>query len=221
MRERLGDRCVVGKDTALTARELRADPVGAVLRADDPLAHRDHLKLADLAGRRWFQFPDGTDPIWQAYWNGGEPREGPVVRVVQECVQAVLWNGTVGITPLGHKMPDGLATVPLVEMEPSNVVVVWNEGDTNPNAARLYYQRAQEPRRPNPPKTNSSPQRGKAAISPLSRRMCAPRSRVRFGCSTGAWTRRLRCCRTARQGCQFPCAGALPGTLLRLLRGRC
>ncbi|WP_218007507.1 LysR family transcriptional regulator [Nocardia vinacea] len=119
-------------DTALTARELRADPVGAVLRADDVLAHRDHLKLADLAGRRWFQFPDGTDPIWQTYWNGGEPREGPVVRVVQECVQAVLWNGTVGITPLGHKMPDGLATVPLVDMAPSSVVVVWNEGDTNP-----------------------------------------------------------------------------------------
>src|SRR5262249_54220861 len=35
-------------DTALTVRELRADPVGALLRADDPLAHRDHLKLADL-----------------------------------------------------------------------------------------------------------------------------------------------------------------------------
>ncbi|WP_225726414.1 MULTISPECIES: LysR substrate-binding domain-containing protein [unclassified Nocardia] len=118
--------------TALTVRELRADPVGAVLRADDPLAHRDHLKLTDLAGRRWFQFPDGTDPIWQTYWNGGEPREGPTVRVVQECVQAVLWNGTVGITPLGHTVPDGLAAVPLIDMAPSRVVVVWNEGDANP-----------------------------------------------------------------------------------------
>ncbi|WP_433733255.1 LysR substrate-binding domain-containing protein [Nocardia sp. CA-129566] len=119
-------------DTALTARELRADPVGAVLRADDPLARRDQLKLADLAGRRWFQFPDGTDPVWQTYWNGGEPREGPIVRVVQECVQAVLWNGTVGITPLGHTVPAGLAAVPLIDMAPSRVVVVWNEGDTNP-----------------------------------------------------------------------------------------
>ncbi|MFE3225551.1 LysR substrate-binding domain-containing protein [Nocardia sp. NPDC059228] len=119
-------------DTALTVRELRADPVGAVLRADDPLAHRDHLKLTDLADRRWFQFPAGTDPLWQTYWNGGEPREGPVVRVVQECVQAVLWNGTVGITPLGHNVPEGLAVVPLIDMAPSRVVVVWNEGDANP-----------------------------------------------------------------------------------------
>lgn len=71
-------------ETGLTVHELRADPVGAVLRADDPLAGRDHLQLADLADRRWFQFPEGTDPVWRSYWNGGEPREGPVVRAVQE-----------------------------------------------------------------------------------------------------------------------------------------
>jgi DNA-binding transcriptional LysR family regulator len=112
--------------------ELRSDPVGAVLRADDPLAGRDHLKLVDLADRRWFQFPQGTDPLWQAYWNGGEPREGPVVRVVQECLQAVLWNGTIGITPLGHDHPEHLAVVPLVDMAPSRVVAAWNENDTNP-----------------------------------------------------------------------------------------
>ncbi|MDR6974159.1 DNA-binding transcriptional LysR family regulator [Streptomyces sp. 3330] len=119
-------------ETALTVRELRADPVGVVLRADDPLARRGTLKLADLGDRRWFRFPRGTDPAWQAYWNGGEPREGPVVRVVQECLQAVLWNGTVGLAPLGHDLPAELAVVPLIDMAPSRVVAVWNEGDPNP-----------------------------------------------------------------------------------------
>ncbi|MFF5768584.1 LysR substrate-binding domain-containing protein [Streptomyces tanashiensis] len=119
-------------DTGLRVHELRADPVGAVLRADDPLAGRTHLRLADLAGRRWFQFPDGTDPLWWSYWNGDEPREGPVVRAVQECRQAVLWNGTVGMTPLGHDMPEGLTAVPLTDMAPSRVVAVWNADDTNP-----------------------------------------------------------------------------------------
>ncbi|WP_405411970.1 LysR substrate-binding domain-containing protein [Streptomyces decoyicus] len=119
-------------DTALTVRELRTDPVGAVLLADDPLARRDHLELADLADRRWFQFPQGTDPVWQSYWNGGKPREGPVVRVVQECLQAVLWNSTVGLAPLGHDLPENLAAVPLVDMAPSRVVTVFNDGDTNP-----------------------------------------------------------------------------------------
>ncbi|MCP2342387.1 LysR substrate-binding domain-containing protein [Actinomadura rupiterrae] len=119
-------------ETGLTVRRLRSDPVGAVLRADDPLAARDQLKLSDLADRQWFQFPEGTDPAWRAYWNGGEPREGPVVRVVQECQQVVLWNGTVGISPLGHEPPEGLALVPLADMEPSHVVVAWKDGDANP-----------------------------------------------------------------------------------------
>ncbi|MFD8420803.1 LysR family transcriptional regulator [Streptomyces sp. NPDC059466] len=119
-------------ETALTVRELRTDPVGVVLRADDPLARRSRLRLADLGERRWFQFPQGTDPIWQSYWNGGVPREGPVVRVVHECLQAVLWNGTIGLAPLGHDLPAELAVVPLIDMAPSRVVAVWNEGDTNP-----------------------------------------------------------------------------------------
>ncbi|MEU6369522.1 LysR substrate-binding domain-containing protein [Streptomyces sp. NPDC046931] len=119
-------------ETGLAVLELRADPVGAVLRADDPLARRDRLRLADLAGRRWFRFPEDTDPIWQSYWNGGETREGPVVRAVQECLQAVLWNGTVGMTPLGHDQPGELVVVPLSDMAPSRVVAAWNEGDANP-----------------------------------------------------------------------------------------
>ncbi|MFC5889975.1 LysR substrate-binding domain-containing protein [Kitasatospora sp. CM 4170] len=118
--------------TGLEVRELRADPVGAVLRADDPLARRAHLELADLVDRRWFRFPDGTDPLWQAYWSGGEPRQGPVVRGVQECLQAVLWNGTVGMTPLGHRPPGELAVVPVVDVPPSRVVVAWNRTDPNP-----------------------------------------------------------------------------------------
>ncbi|MBM4796012.1 LysR family transcriptional regulator [Streptomyces sioyaensis] len=119
-------------ETALTVRTLRTDPVGVVLRADDPLARRDRLRLAELSDRRWFQFPQDTDPSWQSYWNGGTPREGPVVRAVQECLQAVLWNGTVGLAPLGHDLPAELAVVPLTDMVPSRVVAVWNEGDTNP-----------------------------------------------------------------------------------------
>ncbi|MER6844316.1 LysR family transcriptional regulator [Streptomyces platensis] len=119
-------------ETGLRVRALRADPVGALLRAEDPLARHGSVKLADLADRRWFRFPEGTDPRWQSYWNGGESREGPVVRAVQECQQAVLWNGTVGMTLLHHEPAAGLTVVPLTDMAPSRVVAAWNEGDTNP-----------------------------------------------------------------------------------------
>ncbi len=54
------------------------------------------------------------------------------MRTVQECPQAVLWNGTVGLAPLGHDLPAELAVVPLTDMPPSRVVAVWNESDSNP-----------------------------------------------------------------------------------------
>lgn len=119
-------------ETGLAVHELRTDPAGAVLRADDPLARRDRLTLADLAGRQWFQFPADTDTLWQTYWNGGEPREGPVVHTIQECLQAVLWNGTVGLAPLGHEASPHLALVPVTDMPPSRMVAAWKEGDANP-----------------------------------------------------------------------------------------
>lgn len=119
-------------ETGLAVRALRADPVGALLRADDPLAHRATLTSAELADRRWFVFPRGTDPRWQSYWSGGEPRTGPVVRAVEECRQAVRWNGTVGMTPLDDEPGDGLTVVPLTDMEPSRVVVAWRAGDGGP-----------------------------------------------------------------------------------------
>ncbi|MEU0879464.1 LysR family transcriptional regulator [Lentzea sp. NPDC005914] len=108
---------------------LREDPVGAVLRADDPLAHRDHLTTTDLDDRTWFQFPEGTDEIWQNYWNGGKPRQGPTVRAVQECVQSVLWNGTVGLAPLGHDLGSELKVVPIQDLPPSPVVIAWTKDD--------------------------------------------------------------------------------------------
>ena len=119
--------------TGIATHVLRSDSVGVVLRSDDPLAGRDALQLDELAGRRWFRFPDGTDPIWSAYWTGGGTRrDGPIVRTAHECLQAVLWNATVGLIPLGHDLPDGLTAVQIADHPPSRLVVAWNDDDTNP-----------------------------------------------------------------------------------------
>jgi hypothetical protein len=54
-----------------------------------------------------------------------------VVRTLHECLQAALWNGTIGLAPLAHALPDGLTSVPLAGMPLSHLVVAWNS--TNPN----------------------------------------------------------------------------------------
>lgn len=120
-------------ETGISTRVLRADPVGVVLRADDPLAGRDVLRLSDLDDRRWFRLPEGIDPVWRAYWTpAGEIQDGPVVRTVHECLQAVLWNGTIGLTPLAHVLPEGLTAVPLAGMPPSRLVVAWSGDGAEP-----------------------------------------------------------------------------------------
>ncbi|WP_030672642.1 LysR family transcriptional regulator [Streptomyces rimosus] len=123
------------EDSGLTTRVLRSDPVGVVLRPDDPLAGRDSLSIDELADRRWFRLPEGTDPVWNAYWArrpGTAHGEGPVVRTVHECLQSVLWSGTVGLAPLVRSLPGGLTVVPLTDMPPSPLVIAWRSGDTSP-----------------------------------------------------------------------------------------
>ena len=136
-------------DVGIATHVLRADPVGVVLRADDPLARRESLRVRDLAGRPWFQLPGGTDPRWRSYWNGGLPegehRDGPEIRTVQECLQAVLWNGTVGLSPSTHALPDGLVCVPLADLPPSRLVVAWNASNENP-LVRSFVSLAAAPR---------------------------------------------------------------------------
>jgi DNA-binding transcriptional LysR family regulator len=118
----------------LAVTTLRADPVAAVLRADDPLATRSALHLADLAARRWFRFPDGTDPAWSAFWHAAPdgPSEWPIVRTAQECLHAVLWNDAVGLAPMRHRPPGRLVMVPVVDHPPSRLVVARRAADPNP-----------------------------------------------------------------------------------------
>jgi DNA-binding transcriptional LysR family regulator len=122
------------EDKGISTYVLRHDPIGVVLRGDDPLAGQAEVRVSDLDGRPWPQLPAGTDPLWRAFWNAttpdGPPRSGPEVRTIHECLQAVLWNGTIGLAPLGHAVPEGLVVVPLADLPPSPLVVAWSqEGD--------------------------------------------------------------------------------------------
>lgn len=117
---------------------LRSDPVGVLLRANDPLAHHAQLSRHDLDGRHWFRLPDEADPLWRNYWNGSvqadQLSDSPVVRTVQECLQAAMWTGRIGLAPLSQPLPTGLVIVPLVDMPPSDLIVAWHSTNADPLA---------------------------------------------------------------------------------------
>lgn len=119
--------------TGISTHVLHSVAVGVVMRDDDPLACYASVSLADLAGRRWVRLPDGTDPVWAAYWTGGaQDRTSPVMRTIQECLQAVLWNGTSALAPVDQLLPVGLVAVPLSDRPPSELVVAWPKSGRSP-----------------------------------------------------------------------------------------
>ncbi|QFU92452.1 LysR family transcriptional regulator [Amycolatopsis sp. YIM 10] len=131
------------EDNGISTHTLREDPVSALLRADDPLATRESLRLRDLDDRPWFRLADVTDPVWAAYWSGGREREGPKVRTAQECFQAVRWNASVGLMPSGSPLPDGLIAVPLTDLPPCPLVIAWPSKEPN-SLARSFARTAAE-----------------------------------------------------------------------------
>jgi len=120
-------------DTGISMRVLRSVPVGVVMRDDDRLAGRASVSSADLAGRRWVRLPDGTDPIWTAYWTGGaHDGSSPVIRTIQECLQAALWNGTSALAPIDQPLPADLIAVPFADRPPGDLVVAWPKTGQSP-----------------------------------------------------------------------------------------
>ena len=123
-------------DTGIDTAEVGSEPIGVLLRADDPLAGCASLRLGDLRDRRWFRLPDDIDPLWRAYWSGSvdavADRDAPVVRTLQECLVSTLWSGCIGLVPIGHDLPAGLVAVPLVDKSPSRLVVAWRRSDRSP-----------------------------------------------------------------------------------------
>jgi hypothetical protein len=137
-------RCVGHLDVVRVRVRNEAEGRGGVFEAaDQPAAVR--AGTADLADRRWVRLPDGADPVWTAYWTGGAHDDAsPVMRTIQECLRAVVWNGTSALAPVDQPLPTGLVVVPLADRPPSEIVVAW------PKTSRSHLSAASS-RRPESP----------------------------------------------------------------------
>jgi len=120
-------------DDGLAVATIRTDPVGVVVAAADPVATQESTTVAALAGRTWIRLPDGTDPVWAAYWTAADDRpHHPLARTIQECLRSAAWNGTLVIAPLSQALPGGLVCVPLADRPPSRVVLAWRASQPSP-----------------------------------------------------------------------------------------
>lgn len=122
------------EDTGLRSHVLHAEPVGIAVRDDDPLAGHTSVRLADLRSRHWVRLPPDTDSVWSAYWTvaGTADDQAAPVRTIQECLQAVLWDGMSTLAPLSQVTPPGLVTVPVTDRPPSRLALVWQATDRSP-----------------------------------------------------------------------------------------
>jgi DNA-binding transcriptional LysR family regulator len=119
-------------DTSLPQVPVLREPRVLVLARSHPLATRESVCLADLAGAVQVEAP-GASPEWRAWWaidprpDGSRPTYGTAIRSMEEMLEVVAASHEVSIAPqsVADAFPRrDLAYLPLVDAPPSDVVLV-------------------------------------------------------------------------------------------------
>jgi DNA-binding transcriptional LysR family regulator len=109
----------------LDIRAVREQRCYAAVRASDPLASRSVMSRADFRRDASIRFPPGRDAAWTRHWQPVASAAGPVVRSVDECLHAVLWEGAQALVPeqvAGHNVP-GISYVPVRDVPDARLVL--------------------------------------------------------------------------------------------------
>ena len=129
----------------LSLESIEAEPRVFVLPARHPLAGRDRLGLADVAGLPWIaaeKATDGCDPTrWRDDWlvsprpGGDKPIIGAVARTIDEWREHVVAGKGISLCPASAEAfyaRPGLAFVPSLDVPPAELCVAWRASDTAP-----------------------------------------------------------------------------------------
>ena len=136
--------------------EVRSEPRVFVLPAGHPLAEREELSLADVAGLPFVTADlatDGCEPrAWQEDWlitprpGGDVAIIGATARTVDDWCEHVAAGHGVSLCPASaarfHGRP-GVCFVPSAGLPPTTMCVAWRTGDTRP-AVRHFVSMATE-----------------------------------------------------------------------------
>ena len=116
---------------------LYDEPRVLVLPLDHRLAGKESVTVDDIAGE---PLPRVPDPDWNAFWridprpDGSPAPDGPLIEAVEDKAELIAAGQAIAIIPggehTGRLRPD-LTTIPLEDVEPSQVVLATRAGDRN------------------------------------------------------------------------------------------
>jgi DNA-binding transcriptional LysR family regulator len=115
-------------------RHLATEPRIACLPADDPLASRSEISLADLAGHPVVDLPAQLPRLWWNFWavdprpDGSLVRYGPVVSDMEALVHVVAEGAAMAFLPAAARefFPrPGVSYVDVTDLPPSTSALAW------------------------------------------------------------------------------------------------
>jgi DNA-binding transcriptional LysR family regulator len=124
-------------DERLDAITVFEDLRHVALPVDHPLAQRDELTAADLAGLPWLSVP-APDSAWTRFWFRhplGEPLTGAEIRTADEWVPAIEGGRGVAFTMptvMANFPNTQITTRPVTDLEPGAVLLAWRRDDRDP-----------------------------------------------------------------------------------------
>lgn len=113
---------------------LASEPRVACLPADDPLAGRDEVRLAELAGRTVVDIPPPCPRVWWRFWaadprpDGSVVRYGPMVPDMEALLLAVSRGEAMAFLPAAarHFFPrPGVGYVAVPDLPPGTAALAW------------------------------------------------------------------------------------------------
>ncbi|MFG2527133.1 LysR family transcriptional regulator [Streptomyces sp. NPDC048516] len=119
-----------GIETLLLATEPRV----ACLPADDPLAGRDEVTLAELSGRPVVDVPPQCPRVWWRFWavdprpDGSPVRYGPVVPDMEALLLAVSQGQAMAFLPAAARRffpRPGISYVAVPDLPPGTAALAW------------------------------------------------------------------------------------------------
>lgn len=124
-------------DAGLDSLTVFEDLRHVALPKEHPLALRDELRAADLAGLPWLRVPAPDSP-WTQFWFRhplGEPTVGTEIRTADEWIPAIEAGRGVAFTMprvMANFPNTEITTRPVVDIEPGSVLLAWRHEDSDP-----------------------------------------------------------------------------------------